>query len=63
MFTVPIYALFYIGSKFQKDEKAKAERIKGISMGILFLATGIFALGLASFTKAKRHETLAASAA
>ena len=60
LFTAPVYTLYYVGSQFT-EQNAKKSQI--VSMVILFVATGVFAVGLALFTKAKRHETLAASAA
>jgi hypothetical protein len=60
LIAVPIYALFYIGNH---KGGISEEKSKTLSMIILRISTMFFAAGLNLFTKAKRHEMLAASAA
>ncbi|KAF8853600.1 hypothetical protein BDZ45DRAFT_69975 [Acephala macrosclerotiorum] len=57
---VPVYALYHVGSSFNKSN---ASTSNAICIGILLVATLLFSAALALFTKAKRHELLGAAAA
>ncbi len=57
---LPVYALYRVGSSF---DKANSNTSNAICMGILLVATLLFSAALALFTKAKRHELLSAAAA
>lgn len=53
---VPTYALYHV-------TKADKNSTNATCVGILLVATLVFSAVLSLFTKAKRHEILAASAA
>jgi hypothetical protein len=56
---IPVYVLYHISSTFSSTNATT----NAICMGILLIATLLFSAALALFTKAKRHELLAAAAA
>jgi len=60
LLVVPVYALYHVGSSFNHRN---ANTSNAVCMGILLVATLLFSAAMALFTKAKRHELLAASAA
>jgi len=60
LLVVPVWALYHVGSSF---DKTNANTSNAICMGILLVATLLFSAALALFTKAKRHELLGAAAA
>lgn len=57
---IPVYALYHVSTSF---ESTSLYTENAISIGILLVATLAFSAALALFTKAKRHELLAAAAA
>jgi len=56
---IPVYVLYHISSTFSSTNATT----NATCMGILLIATLLFSAALALFTKAKRHELLAAAAA
>lgn len=57
LLVVPIYTLYHLINDVRTDQEY------AICMGVLVVATLAFSAVLSLFTKAKRHEILAAAAA
>lgn len=60
LLVLPIYALYRVTTAFQGVNMSTGN---AVAIGILLVATMLFAAILSLFTKAKRHEILGASAA
>lgn len=59
LLVVPIYLLYHLINEVEEADG----RIYAICMGILLVSTLAFSAVLCLFTRAKRHENLAAAAA
>jgi len=55
---VPVYVLFHI-----TDNRADTPGMEGLCVGVLLISTLAFSAGVTAFSRARRHEVLAASAA
>ncbi|KAJ9603890.1 hypothetical protein H2200_011412 [Cladophialophora chaetospira] len=58
LLVVPVYILFHV-----TDNEADSPRTEGICVGVLLISTLAFSAAVSLFSRAKRHEVLAASAA
>ena len=58
LLVVPIYILFWVST----TGAAQVPNQSAVIIAVLLVATLIFSSVLSAFTKAKRHETLAAAA-
>ena len=61
LLVVPIYVLFYLTIKAE-SESGDGQGTQTICIGVLLVSTLIFSSVLSMFTRAKRHEILAAAA-